>query len=101
MEKICSVHKKLTIQFLDHDKIKGRAVLRSRKFGDRIRLAGRDHSSSIKKLINEFIPPDRRSTLHFIEDAQGTIFAEGLGVSQSAAPDQSSKRLLKITVVNL
>lgn len=99
MEKVFSVHNKLTIQFLDHDKIKGRAVLRSRKFGDRIRLAGRDHSSSVKKLINENIPRELRSTLHFIEDEAGTIYAEGLGIAQSAAPDQSTKRLLKISVI--
>lgn len=39
-----------------------------------------------------------RSTLHFIEDSEGTIFAEAVGIAQRVAPDKSTKRLLKITV---
>ena len=83
---------------LDYDKIIGRAVLRNRRFGDRIRLRGRNFSSSVKKLINETVPKELRDTLHFIEDDEGTLFAEYIGVAQRVAPDGNTKRLLKITI---
>lgn len=93
------VNKKLTFDLLDYDKIKGRAVVRNRKFGDRIQLSGRSFTSSVKKLINEKIPPDERGSLHFIEDEEGTVFAEKLGIASRVAPDGNTRRLLKITVV--
>jgi tRNA(Ile)-lysidine synthase len=93
------VNKKLTFYALDYDKIKGGAVLRNRRNGDRIQLRGRDFRSSVKKLINEKIPPGDRSTLHFIEDDEGTIFAERLGIAQRVAPDGDTRRLLTVTVV--
>ena len=94
------VNKKLTFYALDYDKIKGEAVLRSRRNGDRIQLRGRDFRSSVKKLINENIPPAERRTLHFIEDSEGTVFAERLGIAQRVAPDGNTKRLFVISVVN-
>lgn len=96
--KIHSVHKKLTFYLLDYDKIKGRAVIRNRRFGDRIQLCGRDFTSSVKKLINETVPQDKRGTMHFIEDEAGTIFAEHIGIAGRVAPGSDTKRLLKITV---
>ena len=94
------VNKKLTFYALDYDKIKGEAVLRSRRNGDRIQLRGRTFRSSVKKLINEKIPPKERGTLHFIEDSEGTVFAERLGIAQRVAPDGNTKRLFVISVVN-
>ena len=98
MKKILSVHKNLTFYLLDYDKIIGRAILRNRRFGDRIQLKGRNFTSSVKKLINEKIPPQQRDSLHFIEDEQGLIFAENIGIAQRVAPDGNTRRLLKITV---
>lgn len=99
-DKRRDVNKKLTFYVLDYDKIKGEAVLRSRRNGDKIQLCGRDFRSSVKKLINEKIPPEERSTLHFIEDSEGTVFAEKLGIAQRVAPDGNTKRLFVISVVN-
>lgn len=96
--KIEDVNKKLTFYLLDCDKIKGEAVVRSRKYGDRIQLSGKDFTSSVKKLINEKVPAAIRPTLHFIEDEEGTIMAEGIGTAQRAIPDENSRRILKITV---
>jgi len=98
MKKFSYVNKKLTFYKLDYDKIIGRAVLRNRRFGDRIQLRGRNFSSSVKKLINETVPKELRDTLHFIEDDEGTLFAEHIGVAQRVAPDGNTKRLLKITI---
>lgn len=92
------VHKKLTIYLLDYDKIIGRTVVRNRKFGDKIRLEGRSFTSSVKKLINQTVPVSMRSTLHFIEDEEGTIFGEMIGIADRVAPDENTSRLLSITV---
>lgn len=97
--KIDFVNKKLTFYLLDYDKIIGRTVVRNRKFGDRIRLSGRNFTSSVKKLINEKIPDSLRCSLHFIEDEEGTVLAENLGIAERVSPDENTKRLLKIYVI--
>ena len=98
LKKIEAVHKKSTFYLLDYDKINGRTILRSRKFGDKIKLCGRNFTSSVKKLINENIDAEIRPTLHFIEDEAGTIFAEGIGIADRVAPDNNTVRCLKISV---
>ncbi|MDE6424670.1 MAG: tRNA lysidine(34) synthetase TilS [Ruminococcus sp.] len=100
LQKINSVHKKLTFYMLDYDKIIGRVILRNRRFGDRIQLQGRNFTSSVKKLINEKIPSGERDTLHFLEDENGTIFAEKIGVAQRVAPDNNTVKFMKISVRN-
>ena len=92
------VNKKLTFYIMDYDKIKGSTVVRNRKFGDRIQLCGRNFTSSVKKSINEKVPCQERPFLHFIEDEEGTIFAEKLGIADRVKPDKNSGRLLIITV---
>lgn len=99
LTKIDFVNKKLTFSLLDYDKIIGKAVVRNRKYGDRIRLSGRDFTSSVKKIINEKIPKNIRPTLYFIEDGEGIVFGEMIGVAQRVTPDENTKRLLKITVI--
>ena len=100
MKKIEGVHNSLTSLYLDYDKIIGRAIVRNRRFGDKIRLSGRNFTSSVKKLINEKIPAEERPFLHFIEDEEGTVYAEKIGISDRVKPDRSSRKLLKITVRN-
>lgn len=98
LKKIEDVHKNLTFYLLDYDKIKGSAIVRSRKYGDKIRLCGRSFNSSVKKLINQYVPPEKRRFLHFIEDSEGTVFAEMIGIADRVKPDGSTKRLLEITI---
>jgi tRNA(Ile)-lysidine synthase len=52
----------------------------------------------MKKLINEKVPVSKRSTLHFIEDSEGTVFAERIGIAQRVAPDTNTERFLIISV---
>lgn len=99
LAKIDFVNKKLTFYLLDYDKIIGKAVVRNRKYGDRIRLSGRNFTSSVKKIINEKIPKNIRPTLYFIEDEEGVVFGEMIGVAQRVSPNENTKRLLKITVI--
>lgn len=98
LKKFLSVHSLLTFYVLDYDKIVGRVVVRNRRFGDKIQLKGRNFTSSVKKLINENVPAGQRSKLHFIEDSEGTVFAEKIGIAQRVAPDDRTKRYLIISV---
>jgi tRNA(Ile)-lysidine synthase len=99
LKKIETVHKNSTFYVADYDKIRGRLIVRTRKFGDKIKLKGRNFTSSIKKLINERIPADERSDLLFIEDEDGTILAEKLGIAERIAVDDSTVRFLKISFI--
>lgn len=99
LKKFEVVHKKSTFYVADYDKIRGRLIVRTRKFGDKIKLKGRDFTSSVKKLINEKIPAEERSDLLFIEDECGTILAEKIGIADRIAADTSTVRFLKISFI--
>ncbi|MBR4628122.1 MAG: tRNA lysidine(34) synthetase TilS [Ruminococcus sp.] len=101
LKKSERVNKILTYYELDYDKIIGRAFVRNRRKGDRIRLAGRDFTSSVKKLINEKIPVSSRPFLHFIEDEDGTVFAEGLGIADRVKPGADTRRIMTINIINI
>ncbi len=101
LKKINDVHKNLTIYTLDYDKIIGRAVVRNRRYGDRIQLCGRNFTSSVKKLINETVPANLRKHLHFIEDEQGTVFAENIGIAERVKPDADTVNFLTIFIKHI
>ncbi len=67
----------------DFDKIIGRAVIRSRKEGDRADIHG--GTKTLKKLfIEEKIPAEERNSLAVIADDEGVIWVEGLGAAKRA-----------------
>ncbi|MDD7517239.1 tRNA lysidine(34) synthetase TilS [Ruminococcus flavefaciens] len=99
LKKIEAVHKNSTFYVADYDKIRGRLIVRTRKFGDKIKLKGRNFTSSIKKLINERIPAEERPDLLFIEDEDGTVLAEKLGIAERIAVDNDTVRFLKISFI--
>ena len=70
-----------------------------RKYGDRMQRAGRTFTSSLKKLIQECVPSERRSTLHTIADDEGTIYAEYIGIAERVRPDETTRRLLVVRVI--
>lgn len=93
------IHKKSTKILLDYDKIKGHTILRSRVFGDKIQLSGRNFTSSVKKLIQSDVPVSRRNTVHFLADDMGTIFVEFCGIAERVKPDENTKTLLEIKIL--
>ena len=99
LKKIEAVNKKSTFYVADYDKIRGKLIVRTRKFGDKIKLKGRNFTSSVKKLINEKIPADERADLLFIEDECGTILAEKIGIADRISPDTNTARFLKISFI--
>lgn len=93
------INKEFTNCLLDYDKIKGCIKLRGRRAGDRMRLAGRGFTVVIKKRIQETVPLSKRQTLHFLEDEEGTIFAEGIGIAERVKPlPDKTKRLMAVWV---
>lgn len=93
-----NINKKFTNYLVDHDKIIGAMILRNRRNGDKIKLAGKNFTSSVKKLINSQISPDEKPFLHFIDDENGTIFAEKIGIADRVKPDKNTLNILQITV---
>ncbi|MDE5946747.1 MAG: tRNA lysidine(34) synthetase TilS [Oscillospiraceae bacterium] len=93
-----TTNRSLEIYYMDYDKIKGKMILRNRRNGDKIRLAGRNFTSSVKKLINERIEPDKKPFLHFIDDEFGTLLAEKIGVADRVKVDKNTSKILKIMI---
>ncbi len=67
----------------DFDKIVGKAVLRSRKTGDKAEIHG--GTKTLKKLfIEEKIPAEKRNSVIVIADEEGVLWVEGLGAAKRA-----------------
>ena len=97
-EKFATVHKKFTDSALDYDIIKGCARLHSRQPGLRMIPAGRTHHVSVKKWLNECVPPQKRQLVHYLSDDSGLLWAEGLGTAAHAAVTDRTQRMLVLDV---
>ena len=97
-EKFATVHKKFTDSVLDYDIIKGCARLHSRQPGLRMIPAGRTHHVSVKKWLNECVPPQKRQLVHYLSDDSGLLWAEGLGTAAHAAVTDRTQRMLVLDV---
>jgi tRNA(Ile)-lysidine synthetase-like protein len=68
-ENIQKVHNKLLDYSIDYDKINGSLVARCRLPGDKIRFVGREHTASVKKLLNaRKIPVEEREQVLILSD---------------------------------
>lgn len=97
-EKFASVHKKFTDSVLDYDIIKEYAVLHARQPGMKLLPSGKKHHVSVKKWLNECVPPPERQFVHYLSDADGLLWAEGLGVAAHAAVTEQTRRMLVLRV---
>ncbi|HBN10852.1 MAG TPA: hypothetical protein DD392_02600 [Ruminococcus sp.] len=48
--------------------------------------------------MNLKIPVQQRSSLCFIEDDEGLVYAEKIGIADRVKPDSSTKRLMIISI---
>lgn len=83
---------------IDMDKVSGSITVRNRRFGDKIKLSGRSFTSSVKKLLNENIPDDKRPFVHFLSDDEGLIFMENFGVAERVKTDENSVNILSVSI---
>lgn len=91
---IHNVHKKFANCMADYDKIKGEILLRNRRAGDKIKLVGREHTSSVKKLFNADIPLEKRDMTVMLADENGLFFVEGYGAAERVCVDDSTQLVL-------
>lgn len=99
---ICSnIQSKLTNNILDCDKIQGKTFLRTRKNGDKFLPAGKRHTRSLKKFLNEYRPSlsiGERNTVVCIEDSLGLIWVEKLGAAERVKADGGTVSAWEIDV---
>jgi tRNA(Ile)-lysidine synthase len=82
---------------LDCDKIGGLVRFRQRAPGDSIRLTGRGLTKTLKKLMNEgAVPTEQRDDVLLLAGEDGVLWVEGFGVSEAAAVDKQTKRIMLI-----
>ncbi|MCM1579473.1 MAG: tRNA lysidine(34) synthetase TilS [Ruminococcus sp.] len=80
------IHKNLTNNLADCDKIKGVVIIRPKRDGDSCRFKGKNFTARLKKLYNGMkIPIEERRRALVMEDDEGIIWSEYGGVAERAA----------------
>lgn len=93
------VNKKLFIKAVDYDRIHGDIIVRNRREGDAIALAGRSGTKTLKKLCNEYkVGREARSRLAVLADDDGVFFVEGFGPARRAAVTEGTVNALAISI---
>lgn len=88
-ESVCGkiIYKSLNLFLFKTEGLCGTISVGSRREGDRITLAGRNITKSVKKLmIEEKIPPSRRELVPVLRDDRGVIGILGLGQAAGTVP---------------
>ncbi len=85
------VHNKV----LDYDRIVGQCVIRNRRAGDKIRLAGSSCTKTLKKLFNEKHLEGRNNRLILADDL-GILWIEGIGCADRAKITKETQKILVI-----
>ena len=83
---------------LDYDVVAECAVLRNRRPGDKIRLAGSSCTKTLKKLFNEK-HVDGRNNLMILADNEGVLWVEKLGCADRAKITEKTEKILLIEEV--
>lgn len=93
VKKFESFYTRYLKSILDCDKIKGKAVIRTRQTGDYYHPVGRRVGKSLKKLFNEeAIPLSLRPFVPVAADEMGIIWVGGLGPDARCAPDVHTRK---------
>ncbi len=87
------VHKNM----LDFDSTVGDLILRSRREGDEIKIAGRNCTKKIKKLLTEAKVKDKNAVC-ILADDEGPVWVEGFGCAQRCEITQNTAKVLKISI---
>ena len=81
----------------DFDKIKGTAIIRSRREGDKADIHG--GTKTLKKLfIEEKIPAEKRNSVAVISDDEGVLWIEGLGAEKRARTSEKTTKIAAIKI---
>ncbi len=86
-----------TVDMIDYDTVLGNLVLRTRKAGDKITLAKRSVSKSLKKLFaEENIPIELRDKIPVISDDLGVVWVFGFGVTKRCCASEYSDNIILV-----
>lgn len=85
------VHNKV----LDYDSIVGKCVIRNRRAGDRMRIAGSSCTKTLKKHFNEK-HLEGRSNILILADELGILWVQGLGCADRVKIKKDTKKILVI-----
>ncbi len=83
------VHNKV----LDYDSLRGKCIIRNRRAGDKMRLAGSDCTKTLKKLFNEK-HLDGRDKLLILADGEGILWVQGLGCADRAKITEKTDKII-------
>ena len=98
-EKFARIHTMFANSVLDYDIIKRNAVLHGRQPSLSLKTAGREHRISIKKWLNAEVPPAQRSRVHYLSDADGLLWVQGLGAAEHAAVTENTRNMLFLRII--
>lgn len=92
-----NVNKKFSFIALDYDKIPKDAILHNNNSSGSIRIAGRNCSKSVGKLLNECKVPERKKgEILIISDSSGVLAVLPYAVSERVKIDSKTKSILLI-----
>lgn len=92
------VNKNFANFYIDYDKIQGDIALRNRRKGDKIRLEGKDFTTSVKKLFNQKVSLEEREKIIFVCDGDGIIAIQNIGIADRVKVDKNTKKVLKLEI---
>ena len=84
---------------IDSDRLRGDTVVRSYLGNEKIRLAGRGITSTVKKLLAD-IPPQERKGVAVIADDAGAVWVEGFGTDERVCCTEKTVNAVRITVLD-
>lgn len=84
-------------KWLDYDKIRGNAVWRTRRPGDRISI--KDGTKKLKDLfIEEKIPADKRDSICFLATGNEVIWVPGFRIGHAFKVTEQTGKILKVSL---
>lgn len=82
------IHNSFNTFYLKHEKIQGTVRITEKQDGDRIRLAGRNCTKSLKALFQERkLTRDQRQMLLVVRDDAGVLAIPGFGMAERCLPE--------------
>ena len=92
------IHNSFNIFFFKSDTICGKIFIKSRADGEKIRLAGRNCTKSLKKLFSEArLNGEGKALVPVLYDDIGPVAVCGFGIAERCVPEQGDS-VIKVTV---
>ncbi len=101
IDNCTEIHNSFNIFFFKSDTICGNITVESRQDGEKIRLAGRGCTKSLKKLFSEArLNGENKHLIPVLHDDMGVIAVYGFGIAERCLP-QSGDNVIKIEIKSM